>query len=165
MKLILCRMSLMLSTVDLIVKAASFPYVIIPCTFYPAHENGFQISAAPHTNSSDVKLKPCLDNIRKAIAHVSSEFLPLIPTFSTSFRNGYLCMRYTQQGQWIKGKTAGGCRNYKSWLSNPQFCMKLRTRGSVVIVLTQQQGSDHVDNSIGFYVVQTKGTHQRDEMR
>jgi hypothetical protein len=57
----------------------------------------------------------------------------------------------------VKGKTAGGCRNYKSWLSNPQFFMRLRTKSDVVIILCQQPGAESLDNSIGFYIIQTKG--------
>ena len=60
----------------------------------------------------------------------------------------------------MKGKTAGGCRNYKSWLSNPQFFMRLRARSEVVIILCQQQGTENLDNSIGFYIIQTKGTRR-----
>lgn len=113
---------------DIELKASELPYAIIPCTFYPDTENSFSVSVTPSTSPSDLRLRACADDWRKAVA----------------------------SGQWVKGKTAGGCRNYKSWLSNPQFFMRLRARSEVVIILCQQQGTENLDNSIGFYIIQTK---------
>jgi len=62
-----------------------------------------------------------------------------------------------RQGQWVQGKTAGGCRNYKSWLSNPQFFMRFREKSEVVVILCQHTKSETVDNSIGFYILRARG--------
>jgi len=64
-----------LISTDLQLKAADTPYSIIPCTFYPGLENSFSISVVPSTSPSDVRLKPCVDRWRKAVANVSRAFI------------------------------------------------------------------------------------------
>lgn len=133
---------------DLELKASDLPYIIIPCTFYPNAENTFSLSVLPSTSPSDVRLKLCPDDWRKAVADVwLNNRFSLLRTELTSHT----------QGQWVKGKTAGGCRNYKSWLSNPQFSMRLKSKCEVVVILCQRPGSENIDNSIGFYIIQTNG--------
>lgn len=115
-------------SVDINLTKTEQPYVIIPCTFYPRQEGKFSLSVAPHGDCppSELKMKQCPQTWE----------------------------RYSVRGQW-KGPTAGGCRNHpKTWLHNPQFCLKIATKSDVVIILAQTK----VENSLGFYVVKTDGT-------
>lgn len=54
------------------------------------------------------------------------------------------------EGEW-KGNTSGGCLNFPSWRSNPQFLVNVQQAGTVRIELEQP----HRDplHFIGFYVV------------
>jgi hypothetical protein len=63
---------------DLELKASDLPYAIIPCTFYPNTENAFSVSVTPSTSPSDVRLKACTDDWRKAVASVSTLLFLLI---------------------------------------------------------------------------------------
>jgi hypothetical protein len=55
---------------DIELKASELPYAIIPCTFYPDTENSFSVSVTPSTSPSDVRLRACADDWRKAVASV-----------------------------------------------------------------------------------------------
>jgi len=57
------------------------------------------------------------------------------------------------QGVW-SGATAGGCRNNRTWINNPQFSAYLSEESTLVVILSQA-GSE---NSMGFYILKTKGT-------
>ncbi|XP_017554656.2 calpain-10 [Pygocentrus nattereri] len=48
-------------------------------------------------------------------------------------------LTYTQQigGRWIRGHSAGGCRNNSSYSSNPKFWLKLGEGGEVLLSLLQ----------------------------
>ncbi|XP_046731858.1 calpain-10 isoform X3 [Silurus meridionalis] len=48
-------------------------------------------------------------------------------------------LTHTQQvgGSWVKGYSAGGCRNNSSYSSNPKFWLKVREGGEVLISLLQ----------------------------
>ena len=56
---------------DIELKASEQPYAIIPCTFYPDTENSFSVSVTPSTSPSDLRLRACADDWRKAVASVS----------------------------------------------------------------------------------------------
>ncbi|KAM3865949.1 calpain-10 [Diretmus argenteus] len=42
-------------------------------------------------------------------------------------------------GRWIKGHSAGGCRNSSSYSSNPKFWLKVSERGEVLVSLLQHR--------------------------
>ncbi|KAM6948321.1 calpain-10 [Aplochiton taeniatus] len=42
-------------------------------------------------------------------------------------------------GRWLKGHTAGGCRNNSSYSTNPKFWLKVFDRGEVLVSLLQQE--------------------------
>ncbi|KAL6076589.1 Constitutive triple response 4 [Balamuthia mandrillaris] len=112
-------------SVEVSLQPAEFPYVIIPCTFYPNHVGRFSLSVSAHTNigPTDLILKECKDSWKKIKA----------------------------VGKW-EGDTAGGCRNHRSWLKNPQFGVHLKTTCELVTILSQPNSQ----NSIGFYVIRNK---------
>eukprot|EP01088_Endostelium_zonatum_P006348 TRINITY_DN18468_c0_g1_i1.p1 TRINITY_DN18468_c0_g1~~TRINITY_DN18468_c0_g1_i1.p1 ORF type:complete len:1043 (-),score=184.05 TRINITY_DN18468_c0_g1_i1:31-3159(-) len=109
--------------------ATTASYIIIPCTFYPKSEAKFQLTVSPHgdVNTSDVKLE--------------------------QMREGW--SKYIFSGlKWSKANnTVGGCRNHASWLSNPQFNIKVPQKTELAILISQSSA----DNSIGFYLVKTTG--------
>lgn len=53
------------------------------------------------------------------------------------------------KGQW-KGKTAGGCRNNKTWKENPRVKLQLSAADEVFLVLAQSDKKEK--NAIGTYV-------------
>jgi hypothetical protein len=55
------------------------------------------------------------------------------------------------QGEW-RGPTAGGCKNYGSWVANPQFALYVEAPTAVVIVLCQTEKNNY--HGIGFYVLE-----------
>lgn len=55
---------------DLELKASDLPYIIIPCTFYPNAQNSYSLTVLPSTSPSDVRLKLCPDDWRKAVTSV-----------------------------------------------------------------------------------------------
>jgi hypothetical protein len=67
---------------DIELKASEQPYAIIPCTFYPDTENSFSVSVTPSTSPSDLRLRACADDWRKAVASVSPT--PHVPALCTS---------------------------------------------------------------------------------
>jgi hypothetical protein len=64
---------------DIELKASELPYAIIPCTFYPDTENSFSVSVTPSTSPSDLRLRACADDWRKAVASVSQRLTPPPP--------------------------------------------------------------------------------------
>ncbi len=67
---------------DIELKASEQPYAIIPCTFYPDTENSFSVSVTPSTSPSDLRLRACADDWRKAVASVSPT--PHVPALCAS---------------------------------------------------------------------------------
>lgn len=60
------------------------------------------------------------------------------PLCASSLVTGSL-LTHTQQigGSWVKGHSAGGCRNNSSYSSNPKFWLKVREGGEVLMSLLQ----------------------------
>eukprot|EP01104_Vermistella_antarctica_P017297 TRINITY_DN6101_c0_g1_i1.p1 TRINITY_DN6101_c0_g1~~TRINITY_DN6101_c0_g1_i1.p1 ORF type:complete len:869 (+),score=173.02 TRINITY_DN6101_c0_g1_i1:217-2823(+) len=99
-------------------------YVVIPCTFEPGQEGSFSMAFS----SPDGNLK---------IAGLS-------PETEWKFCAG--------QGEW-EGETAGGCRNHKSWVCNPQFMLRVVNPTRLFVLLTQENTEF---DAIGYYVVSSE---------
>ena len=84
--------------------------------------------------------------------------------FATRFTDVYLCdiipNRYSHvktRGEWIKGKSAGGCMNYReSWPNNPKFKVTVSTATEVSLMILQEaarllkgEACNEYKNSIG----------------
>lgn len=100
-------------------------YVLIPCTFNPHEENNFKITIKSQVEIRVEELSP------------SDEW-----TF------------VTQKSEW-KDKSAGGCPQFPTFLSNPQFVLKADEPTHAVILLSQTERLEEFD-SIGFYIFETK---------
>ncbi|KAJ8011591.1 hypothetical protein DPEC_G00059840 [Dallia pectoralis] len=50
-----------------------------------------------------------------------------------------LTERQQMGGCWVKGHSAGGCRNNSSYGSNPKFWLRVREKGDVLVSLLQQR--------------------------
>ncbi|XP_062843880.1 calpain-10 isoform X2 [Trichomycterus rosablanca] len=58
-------------------------------------------------------------------------------------------LTHSQQisGAWVKGQSAGGCRNNSSYSSNPKFWLKVREGGEVLLSLLQHRSVSTMCNS------------------
>lgn len=58
-------------------------------------------------------------------------------------------LTHTQQisGSWVRGQSAGGCRNNSTYSSNPKFWLKVKEQGEVLISLLQHGPWSSVYNS------------------
>jgi len=55
-----------------------------------------------------------------------------------SFHVGsFLTHSHQIRGRWVKGHSAGGCRNNSTFISNPKFWLKVCERGEVLLSLLQ----------------------------
>eukprot|EP01102_Stenamoeba_stenopodia_P011225 TRINITY_DN3431_c0_g1_i1.p1 TRINITY_DN3431_c0_g1~~TRINITY_DN3431_c0_g1_i1.p1 ORF type:complete len:1206 (+),score=321.89 TRINITY_DN3431_c0_g1_i1:183-3800(+) len=54
------------------------------------------------------------------------------------------------QGSWVKGRSAGGCSNFPSWKTNPQYLFKFGDSTTVDFFLEQKQQPPH---HMGLYVI------------
>jgi len=62
----------------------------------------------------------------------------------------------TRDGAWTIGKSAGGCKNHKSFNSNPQFPFSLTEKTSAIVSIFQSEKEKF--NPIGWYILKTEGT-------
>ena len=116
------------ATIELEVAGKEHPYIVVPCTFYQNEEASFTISM-----SSDI---PC-----------SLQLLTQERDWSMK----------AVESSWA-GKTAGGCRNFSTFLDNPQYVISVPEGGEQVqgyILLNQEKREDFDD--LGLYVIQPHG--------
>lgn len=98
----------------------------------------------------------------------------IVPSYFDAGVTGEFCLRvFSQQamspikalteeqtsagvsGQWIKGVSSGGCPNYATWRSNPQFLLEVTApKTQLTIALEQAQLADLP--AIGLYVFKTR---------
>jgi calpain-15 len=67
--------------------------------------------------------------------------------FVANFEDVYVCRFFdanhgwqpalSHRGSWVKGQNAGGCTNYPSCVTSPQYGLQLSARGQVVLTLSQ----------------------------
>merc|ERR1712137_429207 len=106
-------------------------YTIVPCSFRPDHEAKFSLRAFCSNETSVLELSEA-ENVWKETVVA---------------------------GKWAKG-TAGGCINYASWRNNPQIRMVAEEDGEITLAL-EQQHSDSLPLSIGFYVIKRPVGNER----
>lgn len=56
-----------------------------------------------------------------------------------------LTLNHQQVGRWVKGVSAGGCRNSSSYISNPKFWLKVCTRGEILVSLLQHSNTKNTE--------------------
>jgi len=106
-------------------EPATYPYVVVPCTFKPEQEAEYSLS----------------------LFSKSPEFLDVVTLQPAP--DDYIELE--MKGEW-KGITAGGCLNQSTWRNNPQFQLKTDKKADMWISLSVPN-KDNKEISIGFYVV------------
>ncbi|XP_041037824.1 calpain-10 isoform X1 [Carcharodon carcharias] len=62
-----------------------------------------------------------------------------------------LCHARQLSGEWVKGQSAGGCRNNSSFCSNPKFWLRILDPGEVVIAILQMRHDSSSKNGKAFW--------------
>jgi hypothetical protein len=109
-------------------------YIVIPSTYYP-----------------DLKSKFILRVYAKTAKH-NIQLTHLPPA-------DYLYRKTTVDGEWIMGKTAGGCQNTWKWILNRQYKLRITPGNNedavqVNLILTQQRDPKEL-YYIGAYIIET----------
>ncbi|KAL0966466.1 hypothetical protein UPYG_G00295610 [Umbra pygmaea] len=55
------------------------------------------------------------------------------------YSGGLLTYRQQMDGRWVKGQSAGGCRNNSSYSSNPKFWLRVCEKGELLVSLLQHR--------------------------
>eukprot|EP01087_Luapelamoeba_hula_P015527 TRINITY_DN4652_c0_g1_i3.p1 TRINITY_DN4652_c0_g1~~TRINITY_DN4652_c0_g1_i3.p1 ORF type:complete len:593 (+),score=120.95 TRINITY_DN4652_c0_g1_i3:1157-2935(+) len=87
-------------TKSITLEPSKNPYIILPCTFDKACEAPFSLTLYPSASPNDVILSACDDNLAEL----------------------------TLKGEWTP-ENSGGCKNYYSWPSNPQYLLEADSAG------------------------------------
>uniref|UniRef100_A0A8C8DDL4 Calpain 10 n=1 Tax=Oryzias sinensis TaxID=183150 RepID=A0A8C8DDL4_9TELE len=61
------------------------------------------------------------------------------------YTGNILTLNHQQVGRWVKGVSAGGCRNSSSYISNPKYWLKVCTRGEILVSLLQHPNTRNAE--------------------
>eukprot|EP00005_Dracoamoeba_jomungandri_P009369 CAMPEP_0174275856 /NCGR_PEP_ID=MMETSP0439-20130205/60067_1 /TAXON_ID=0 /ORGANISM="Stereomyxa ramosa, Strain Chinc5" /LENGTH=1280 /DNA_ID=CAMNT_0015368027 /DNA_START=30 /DNA_END=3869 /DNA_ORIENTATION=- len=109
-------------TTSLQIPANEYPYVLMPCTFESNKQGTFSIEV---TSNEDVILESCSPERSWLEAHID--------------------------GAW-KGETAGGCKNFDTFLNNPQYILTVGEGQTTAHIILQQLEDPDFD-TLGVYIV------------